>query len=64
MFSSKETIRYTYSQNLNKHSTSNASLLQQLKKSDKVVKIRHKFCSLRTLQTTERDRNIVINRSR
>ena len=44
---------------LSKNSTSNASLLKQLKNSERTVKIQDRLRSLRTLQTTKRDRNVV-----
>ena len=52
-------ICYTYYLKLSKNSTSNASLLKQLKKSERTVKIQDRLRSLRTLQTTKRDRNVV-----
>ena len=58
-FSKTSQICYTYYLKLSKNSTSNASLLKQLKKSEKTVKIQDKLRSLRTLQTTKRDRNVV-----
>ena len=52
-------ICYTYYLKLSKNSTSKASLLKQLKKSERTVKIQDRLRSLRTLQTTKRDRNVV-----
>ena len=44
-----------------KNSTSNANLLQQLKKLDRISKIQDRLCLLRTLQTTKRDVSKVEN---
>ena len=57
-FSKTSQICYTYYLKLSKNSTSNASLLKQLKKSERTVKIQDRLRSLRTLQTTKRDRNV------
>ena len=60
LFSSKTSqICYTYSLKLSKNSTSNASLLKQLEKPERIVKIQDRLHSLRTLQTTKRDCNVV-----
>ena len=64
LFSSKKSqICVTYSPDLRKNSTSNANLLQQLKKLDRVSKIQDRLhvCLLRTLQATKRNGNKVEN---
>ena len=64
MFSLKKSqICYTYSLKSRKNSASNASLLMQLKKPERIVKIQDRLHSLRTLQTTKTDRSVVENSS-
>ena len=62
-FLPKSQICYTYSLKSIKNSTSNGSLLKQLKKPERIVKIQDRLHSLRTLQMTKRDRNVVENSS-
>ena len=62
LFSSKKSlICYTYSLKSSKNSTSNASLLKQLKKPERVVKIQDKvtFVMDLNLQMTKCDHNVV-----
>ena len=62
-FEKESNLLYLFSEIEKKNSASNASLLMQLKKPERIVKIQDRLHSLRTLQTTKTDRSVVENSS-